>query len=1099
MTNADSRIDSDNGAPERNGHATGQSGSGSVQVVIWLSEMARALDEGDENACETESGMLPMEVGPFRLESVIGRGSYGLVIRAFDTELERYVALKLAWPHVMFNAISSRRFVNEPKTVALLDHPGIVKVYRSGWMDSICYIAFELIEGPALSQWFSQQRHVSARIAAEIVRRIAESVHVAHEKGVIHRDLKPSNILLRPTAGSGELAYEPVVTDFGLARDSRVSRLTNATATRGIVGSDQYMSPEQTAGDIGKVREPTDIFALGVILFELLSGCRPFEADTVEQTHQLIKNEVPPSLRSLRKHVPRDLETIVAKCLEKSPNRRYASALELADDLRRFLNNEPIEAKRSRPWQICWKYAQRKPLVVSLWSLAAASTLTIAGLLGAWIADRISSANQLTAANSAMAVAEGIERQHQYASNIQHAAQSLSRTGRRDTLELLEQCRSLAREGIHCGIEWELLWAMTNGADRTLQAHRGAVHSVRMSPRGEVLVSAGDDGTVVLWDTATWTRRLEFNDDVGEVNVAEISADGSLLAVAGTDGRLVVHQMESGTILFDARIIDGRIFCGRWLGQENRFVVGGDGAILSIVDPIGRGSTRSLPLPASAESRRLDVNHPDEISAIEYIPESGTIAVVKAPPEIHLIDASTLTVTSSWEGESRASGVLCHIPVGPGYLATNLGDFSVLIWNLCDGSQVAELPVSQVISELRYSKSAGALGAALRNGDVQTWEIDAVLKNRPAGGRRFSAHSGRAKTVEFSPDGTWLASGGKDGCIRLWRSRSLRDSFDVTLDGKPCAIKFSPCERWLAVADKDLNHSVRVTVFDAKSGERLWDTGRTPLMESNVQMWEMRTPLTFDQTGDEIAVIDSDLVVRSRESRTGRILKPFPAVGDQSFWQFQYSPDNRFLVTHPRGCETSVFERTSGIVVDRISDQSRWPIGVFRTNRGDLWLETNTSRNCVLRPSISAPPLVDLGETSEVVKVATASHDGRYLAAGGTDRVVYLWNLDHGGQPIKFVGHEGIIKALCFSADDRTVLSHVMQGTLRFWDVVTRAELLKLGTPEEPILCFGINPAGNLLVLGVEHDGRYGLQIHRLGPKRDALPGKLEYSQPTGL
>ncbi|MBX9791379.1 MAG: protein kinase, partial [Pirellulales bacterium] len=492
--------------PGSSGVGSSRGDAGGVELLLWLSELARGSAEDEQTDLHDGNGRAaPHSIGPFRLETLLGQGAYGAVFRAFDTELERSVALKVAWPHVMFDRISAQRFVEEPKTAAALDHSGIVKIYRSGWVDAVCYIAFELVDGPSLRQWLKAQGHVPFRVAAELIAQVAVAVQHAHEHGVVHRDLKPGNILLKPRPGNPALPFEPAVGDFGLAARARPTALSTLTGTRDVIGTDPYVAPEQLDGGKGNAQPGSDVFSLGVILYELVAGRRPFDGETAEETRSLIRNDEPPSIRTFRPTVPRDLTTIISKCLQKSPSVRYRSAKELADDLRRFLNHEPIRARRVAAWQRAWKYARRKPLVVSLVSLAAISVIAIASLFGALIANRISAAQRIEAAEAAKAVVERIERHRQYAANIRHAAESLRTAGPREAMSLLSECRSQVKESPGPGIEWHFLRSQIGNADRIIAGHDEWINVVRFSPDGKVMVSAGEDtkGVPSLWCAGT--------------------------------------------------------------------------------------------------------------------------------------------------------------------------------------------------------------------------------------------------------------------------------------------------------------------------------------------------------------------------------------------------------------------------------------------------------------------------------------------------------------------------------------------------------------------------------------------------------------------
>jgi tRNA A-37 threonylcarbamoyl transferase component Bud32 len=297
---------------------------------------------------------LPNFVGRFEIQRVLGQGGFGIVYLAQDPLLRRKVALKVPRLHVLASEALRERFRREGRVTAALDHPNIVPIYELGESPSICYIAFSYCEGPNLAEWLrSQTSPVVPRIAAELVKQLAEAMHYSHSQGVLHRDLKPNNVLLFPATSKDpsfeSLGFVPRIVDFGLAR--LAAEDLEATGTSAIVGTPLYMAPEQSEEHPDEVGPATDVYALGVILYELLSGSPPFHGVSPLAVLDQVRGAEPAPLRDLparssaRLRVPRDLETICLHCLQKRPEDRYASARELAHDLERFLAGTEIRAQ----------------------------------------------------------------------------------------------------------------------------------------------------------------------------------------------------------------------------------------------------------------------------------------------------------------------------------------------------------------------------------------------------------------------------------------------------------------------------------------------------------------------------------------------------------------------------------------------------------------------------------------------------------------------------------------------------------------------------------------------------------------------------------
>jgi tRNA A-37 threonylcarbamoyl transferase component Bud32 len=296
----------------------------------------------------------PQMIGRFRVLEKAGAGAFGTVWKAQDTELDRTVAIKVP-RQGQLDAGQSKRFLQEARTSGQLRHPNIVGVHEVGRCGETVYMVADYIDGLTLAEWL-ECRRPTVREVAELCGKIGEAVHYAHVAGVIHRDLKPSNIIV-------DNSGEPHVTDFGLAR--RIAEEATMTADGHILGTPAYMSPEQFQGDSRRVDHRTDVYALGVILFELLTGQRPFCGSLQMLVSQVLEKESP-SPREYNANVPRDLETICMQCLEKDPRRRYRTAREFAADLGRFLEGKPVAARPVSPPERFWRWYKCNGLVAGL-------------------------------------------------------------------------------------------------------------------------------------------------------------------------------------------------------------------------------------------------------------------------------------------------------------------------------------------------------------------------------------------------------------------------------------------------------------------------------------------------------------------------------------------------------------------------------------------------------------------------------------------------------------------------------------------------------------------------------------------------------------
>ncbi|SFH80432.1 serine/threonine-protein kinase [Planctomicrobium piriforme] len=349
---------------------------GQIETAMPLQTILDASGDGvgaHEEDRSDKKLRAPKRIASYEILDEIGRGGMGVVYKAQDLRLKRVVALKVILAGGHAGEVELARFQIEAEAVARLKHLNFVQIYEVGSDEGLPFLVLEYCPGGSLEDRIVQSPP-SPREAAELVAKLAEAMDHAHGAGVIHRDLKPGNVLFDENG-------EPRITDFGLAK--RVGEDDSHTKTVSVMGSLGYMSPEQASGNTRDATPAVDIYALGAILYRLLTGRIPFEGTSTAESLQLVINGIPVPVRRLKPSCPRDLETICLKCLEKSPDHRYRTAGELADDLRRFLRGEPITARSATPLEQLVSWARRNPLPTTLAIGGVAMLAILAGAM-AW-------------------------------------------------------------------------------------------------------------------------------------------------------------------------------------------------------------------------------------------------------------------------------------------------------------------------------------------------------------------------------------------------------------------------------------------------------------------------------------------------------------------------------------------------------------------------------------------------------------------------------------------------------------------------------------------------------------------------------------------
>ncbi len=440
-------------------------------------------DQANEFPPATSSG--GRQFGDYQLLEEVGRGGMGVVYRARQISLNRIVAIKMLVARPFAVPELEERLHLEAEAAAGLSHPNIVTIYDFGECDDQFYFSMEYVEGRSLAE-LTRHHSLAPTQAAQYLKTVAEAVHHAHEHGILHRDLKPSNILV-------DLHDQVKVTDFGLAK--RLGTDSELTLTGQLVGSPNYLSPEQAAGRHRALTVRSDVYSLGAVLYQLLTARPPLVGESLQETLVQIREKEAPSPRLLSTGVPRDLETICLKCLQKEPGRRYDSAQALAADLGRFLERKPILARPVSAAGRVWRWCRRNPALAG--ALVGCALAVVVGFIGIAWQWRRAEAEARVAQRSLYGADMLVAQQALEQSDVGRAKELLDRHRPRGKAESRKQ----KAETDLRGWEWRYLWSQCQSDERfTLFRGSNAVTALAFSADGTRLAVRRDPSTVMLWD-----------------------------------------------------------------------------------------------------------------------------------------------------------------------------------------------------------------------------------------------------------------------------------------------------------------------------------------------------------------------------------------------------------------------------------------------------------------------------------------------------------------------------------------------------------------------------------------------------------------------
>jgi WD40 repeat protein len=968
----------------------------------------------------------------------------GVLYLAWQTGLSRLVALKTVLAGAHAGPEERARFRTEAEAAARLVHPHIVQIYEIGEAHGLPYLALEYVEGGSLAAWL-QGKPQPAQAAAGLVATLAEAIHHAHQRGIIHRDLKPANILLAVTSdewrvtsgdrkGTAELSslvtghwslVTPKITDFGLAK--LVVGGASQTASGAILGTPAYMAPEQASGAAAPVGPAADIYSLGAILYELLTGRPPFQAPGVLETLEQVRRQEPVAPRRLVPTISRDLETVCLKCLHKEPARRYESALALAEDLRRHQAGEPVRARPVAVWERGLRWVRRHPVPAALLGVSClavlALTAAIVGLaynrqLQTLNADLEDAAGRANASHDAL---RQLERQVSYERDIHLADEAWHNGQFKRVRELLDGCPRDLR-----GWEWHFLRGQAGDGD--FLRHKSGVLAVAFHPDNRHLASGCSDGSVWFWDTVTKERHLSQARHQGGVWSVAFSSDGRLLASAGEDRLVRLWDPDDGRLL-------GQLTGHRLAVRRVAFHPAG-----SVLASAGKDGTIRLWDPRREREPRELPGHKGGILALAFAPDGRLLASGGADQMVRLWDPDTGVEVRSLSGHTGDVYGLAFSPDGK-TLASAGTDGTLRTWDPSTG-----LPRTDYRSGNMTAIYAVAFGPG---GQIATAGEDhhvRILEGSLM--RTFRGHIHRVQGVAFGPDGRTLASAGLDFNVKLWKTDGSQEyrAFPKG-DAATLGAQFSPDGRLSDVAE---NGTVRT--WDVKSGKLL--------RQSSANLGRPRS-VAFRSDGRLLAAAGRDGKIWCWDLTKGRAI-----VGG---WRHNgtaravaISPDGRRLAS-------SGDDRTV-----KIGDAAgeRAPLSCPAPDVPIHAVAFSPDGGTVIAGGEDDVRLLDAGTGEELPPLPGLTPKATAFAFGPNGQLavaqmggrITLWDFPARRCLGTLVGHSAAVWSLAFTPDGTRLASASRDMTVRLWDTASRKEVLPLQGFAAEVLGVAFSPDGRRLV-----------------------------------
>jgi len=1007
------------------------------------------------------------QVGPYKLISPLGEGGFGSVWLAERRHpFVQRVALKLVKAGMDSKAVVAR-FDQERQALAVMNHPGIAKVFDGGLTaQGRPYFAMEYVKGEPITE-FCDRVKLSIDERLKLFEQACEAVQHAHLKGIVHRDLKPGNVLAFMVEGEGAKLK---VIDFGVAKamSQRMTEHTIFTETGQMIGTPEYMSPEQADPTGGDIDTRSDIYSLGVLLYELLVGATPFDAKELRkkaygEIQRTIREQDPPSpsarlstistkdqatitrIESARKlrawdlvrRLRGELEWIPQKAMRKEPQHRYQTAMALAEDVRNYLQGKPIAAAPESSAYRMRKYVRRnRGLVVGVGAVMTALVVGLGVATWQWRvaeAARDMAINKEAAADAARKDAESARTEAERAKEaaIASEAKAIEQfehskdllgviatggaldavrrndiSGARRDLALLKELSGDERFAARLATAWS-----DQSIGETLRGHNKEVTSIAFSPDGKMLASGSYDKTIRLWDTSTWRA-------IGDP--------------------LIGHEQAVTCIAFS---------------PDSKTLVSGSGDKLIRVWDIVNHQLLGEPLR----------EHKSTVTSLAFSPDGKTLASGSLDKTICLWDMRTRQALGKpLFGHENPVRSVVFSPDGK-TLASGSDDLTIRLWDTANGNELRTIPRAHgsKVTSLAFSPDGKVLASGSDDRTIRLWNT----ANGNELGKPLSGHEKGVTSIAFSADGTMLASGSDDMSIRLW-DMATRKALGEPLRGHENQIRsvaFSRDGATLASGSEDKT----IRLWDMATGKALGE----PLSGHEKAV----TSIGLSSDGKTLASGSVDRTILLWDTMTCKVIGSHLRGHKGQVWTIAFSPDGKTLASGSDDKTIRLWDTSSGKTIgEPLTGHERLVTSVAFSPDGKMLASGSDDKTIRLWDTSTGKAIGEpLTGHERGVRSVTFSLDGKTLASGSDDKTVRLWDTSTRkaiGEPL--TGHERSVTSVAFSPDGETWASASDDKTIRLWDTSTwKAIGEPLRGHEGVVRSVAFSPDGATLASSGSQDG----------------------------